>query len=252
MERWEVLKNTAIARCAARVYCSVALALLLRVQLSMLAGQMYLETVRKRRKVVSKSVQEKYMELCQVFIARGCEEVCDLIFAKVCELNVSLKERVSIAEVEDVFQCVMKSLAASVRPRKCLLRPDLADCSMLGEEESATIGTLFDDTADLLDTDDFAGTVDHCVQQCLALLFDSFAAELSAHHEKNNKNGFVGLAEIRLPFARWDIISFQVLVHFRDLCWSWIIPKSIDTKQVVSLGKKYVSPSKIFFVAQNA
>merc|ERR550539_553739 len=82
VERWEVLKNTAIARCAARVYCSVSLALLLRVQLSVLAGQMYLETVRKRRKVVSKSVQEKYMELCQVFVARGCGEVCDVILAK--------------------------------------------------------------------------------------------------------------------------------------------------------------------------
>ena len=39
VERWEVLKNTTVARCAARVYCSVALALLLRVQLSVLAGQ---------------------------------------------------------------------------------------------------------------------------------------------------------------------------------------------------------------------
>ena len=39
VERWEVLKNTTVARCAARVYCGVALALLLRVQLSVLAGQ---------------------------------------------------------------------------------------------------------------------------------------------------------------------------------------------------------------------
>ena len=58
VERWEVLKNTTVARCAARVYCSVALALLLRVQLSVLAGQMYLETVRKKKcKTVSKNVQ---------------------------------------------------------------------------------------------------------------------------------------------------------------------------------------------------
>ena len=31
VERWEVLKSTTVARCAARVYCAAALALLLRV-----------------------------------------------------------------------------------------------------------------------------------------------------------------------------------------------------------------------------
>ena len=123
VERWEVLKSTTVARCVARVYCAAALALLLRVQLSVVAGQMYLETVKKKRRTVSKSVQEKYMEVCQVFIAKGCEDVCDVIMAKASELEgLELKSKVSIAEVEDAFQCLVKSVASSLRPGKYLLR----------------------------------------------------------------------------------------------------------------------------------
>ena len=124
VERWEVLKSTTVARCAARVYCAAALALLLRVQLSVVAGQMYLETVKKKKcRTVSKSVQEKYMEVCQVFISKGCEEVCDVILAKASELEgLDLKDKVSIAEVEDAFQCLVKSVASSFRPGKYLLR----------------------------------------------------------------------------------------------------------------------------------
>ena len=85
---------------------------------------MYLETVKKKCQTFSKNVQEKYMELCQVFIAKGCEEVCDVILAKVSQLDnsIALRDKVSIAEVEDVFQCLIKSLASSLRPRKCLSR----------------------------------------------------------------------------------------------------------------------------------
>ena len=85
------------------------------------------------------------------------------------------------------------------------------DCSALREDEGEAISRLFDDTADLLDADDFALTLDLVVQRGLALLFDALAAELAAHHdqkkksENGNENGFVSPAEIRLPFARRGI-----------------------------------------------
>ena len=84
------------------------------------------------------------------------------------------------------------------------------DCSALREDEGEAISRLFDDTADLLDADDFALTLDLVVQRGLALLFDALAAELAAHHDKkekgeNSKKGFVSPAEIRLPFARRGI-----------------------------------------------
>ena len=84
------------------------------------------------------------------------------------------------------------------------------DCSALREDEGEAISRLFDDTADLLDADDFALTLDLVVQRGLALLFDALAAELAAHHDKKksengHKNGFVSPAEIRLPFARRGI-----------------------------------------------
>ena len=80
------------------------------------------------------------------------------------------------------------------------------DCSALREDEGEAISRLFDDTADLLDADDFALTLDLIVQRGLALLFDALAAELAAHHDKKkSENGFVSPAEIRLPFARRGI-----------------------------------------------
>ena len=81
------------------------------------------------------------------------------------------------------------------------------DCSALREDEGEAISRLFDDTADLLDADDFALTLDLVVQRGLALLFDALAAELAAHHDKKEKgeNGFVSPAEIGLPFARRGI-----------------------------------------------
>ena len=85
-------------------------------------------------------------------------------------------------------------------------RPDLVDCSALREDESEAISRLFDDTADLLDADDFALTLELIVQRGSALLFDALAAELAAHHDKkkseSGENSFVSPAEIRLPFAR--------------------------------------------------
>lgn len=241
VERWEVLKNTTVARCAARVYCSVALALLLRVQLSVLAGQMYLETVRKKKcKTVSKNVQEKYMELCQVFIAKGCEEVCEVILAKASELDsIALKDKVSIAEVEDAFQCLIRSLASSLRPGKCLLRPDLVDCSALGEGESETISALFDDTADLLDADDFAESFDRCVQHCFALLFDAVAAELANHHDKSGKNGFVSPAEVRLPFARVVPMLGAAAFKSSDSVNRCVIKSDIATKLSANVFEAY-------------
>ena len=96
------------------------------------------------------------------------------------------------------------------------LRPDLVDCSELDAEESETISLLFDDTADLLDADDFAEAFDHSVQHCFALFFDAVAAELAAHHDKSGgKNGFVSPAEIRLPFARQDISRSTLSTSFQ-------------------------------------
>jgi peroxin-3 len=233
---WEQLRATAIARCLAHIHCGLYLTLLLRIQLNILGGNLYLETTGRaeRRPPLTSRVQEKFLELCQAFIKEGLTEVCDRLLdhAKYCSQKFGLKQKVSIVELEDLFQSVIRTASKSEESaaKKYLLRPDRLDCLNLNEAENNLLSELLCETADLLEQPDFTSAFDGCLQECLSLVFDSIAEELAAHHRKSGKNGFVGPAEIRLPFAK----VIPILNSATDTsCGGGVVVRALLTSEVV-------------------
>ena len=208
---WEELKVTAAARCVARILCSVHLTALLRLELNVLGGRLYHDTTTtSAASTLTTKVQEKYLELCQAFISQGAGDLCLHVLesARVALSSVGLKRKVSILELEELFQAIIKSVRREKETvvNEFLLRPDRLDCSSLSDAESEVLDGLFQDTRDILELSDFQSAVDKSVQHSLSLLFDALAEELHASASSKTaavgKNSFSGPTEICLPFAR--------------------------------------------------
>ena len=100
------------------MYGGVLLTLLLRVQLSILGGHLFQETLNNTQqgnegpsssnnnKGISSNVQEKYLALCQRFVQNTIPLLCTKIHELVLNSaqDLSLKNKFSIAQLEASFR----------------------------------------------------------------------------------------------------------------------------------------------------
>uniref|UniRef100_A0AAX7U7N7 Peroxisomal biogenesis factor 3 n=1 Tax=Astatotilapia calliptera TaxID=8154 RepID=A0AAX7U7N7_ASTCA len=209
LEIWEDLKIISFTRTVVAVYSTCMLVVLLRVQLNIIGGYLYLDnSVGKSTTtpLAPPDVQQQYLSSIQHLLGDGLAELITVVKKAVQSSlgSVSLKETWSLLELEQQLNWIRAEVEASSRRSLSwyLLADDenvLADQACgLTENDIMTI-KLLNETRDMLDSPDFTTVLKVCLNRGFSRLCDNLA------------EFFRPLSAVSLPLAKIiPIINGQI------------------------------------------
>ncbi|KAL3979366.1 thioredoxin-interacting protein [Sarotherodon galilaeus] len=185
LEIWEDLKIISFTRTIVAVYSTCMLVVLLRVQLNIIGGYLYLDnSVGKSTTTLlaPPDVQQQYLSSIQHLLGDGLTELITVVKKAVQSSlgSVSLKETWSLLELEQQLNWIRAEVEASSRRSLSwyLLADDenvLADQACgLTENDIMTI-KLLNETRDMLDSPDFTTVLKACLNRGFSRLCDNLA-----------------------------------------------------------------------------
>uniref|UniRef100_A0A669B5I1 Peroxisomal biogenesis factor 3 n=1 Tax=Oreochromis niloticus TaxID=8128 RepID=A0A669B5I1_ORENI len=189
LEIWEDLKIISFTRTIVAVYSTCMLVVLLRVQLNIIGGYLYLDnsvgkstTVRSTTLLAPPDVQQQYLSSIQHLLGDGLTELITVVKKAVQSSlgSVSLKETWSLLELEQQLNWIRAEVEASSRRSLSwyLLADDenvLADQACgLTDNDIMTI-KLLNETRDMLDSPDFTTVLKACLNRGFSRLCDNLA-----------------------------------------------------------------------------
>ncbi|XP_030577987.1 peroxisomal biogenesis factor 3 [Archocentrus centrarchus] len=185
LEIWEDLKIISFTRTIVAVYSTCMLVVLLRVQLNIIGGYLYLDnSVGKSTTTLlaPPDVQQQYLSSIQHLLGDGLTELITVVKKAVQNSlgSVSLKETWSLLELEQQLNWIRAEVeASSTRSLSWYLLADdenaLVDQACgLTENDVLTI-KLLNETRDMLDSPDFNVVLKACLNRGFSRLCDNLA-----------------------------------------------------------------------------
>lgn len=186
LEIWEDLKILSFTRTIVAVYSTCMLVVLLRVQLNIIGGYLYLDnSVGKSTAtpLAPPDVQQQYLSSIQHLLGDGLTELMTVVKKAVQNSlgGVSLKQSLSLLELEQQLSWIRAEVEAGCSERSLswyMLADDenaLADQACgLTENDLMTI-RLLNETRDMLDSPDFTTVLNACLNRGFSRLLDNLA-----------------------------------------------------------------------------
>jgi len=121
---WETLKVIGFTRVLVIIYGTSLLSLLLRIQLGVIGGYLFLESnepepkhhewrnvngiILSNNTAMDNELQQKYLALATHLVKFGVRKLCDSIYSRASAVvgSVGLKQRITISELEKMFLCI--------------------------------------------------------------------------------------------------------------------------------------------------
>jgi len=216
---WQELKVISISRCLVLVVGGVYMSVILRVQLNILAGNLFERelsrgvfippTPNQGMNQISIKVQEKFLNICSHFVADGIVKLCETVaeVVKAATDSVDLKQKLSLVDVEAVFnrifdQCHQLEGDSNIfhNPAPFFLPNDEHFLDEFSSDEQILLKQMFADLLDVVDSDDTKALVKQLCKQGLSHLVDRIA-EYYAAIGKNSRepspstDSFKGVSE---------------------------------------------------------
>lgn len=216
---WEEMKTTAVSQLIVAMYSSCFLVVFLRLQLNILGGNMYLDSLNeeedgeglnKRVDVrVSEGVQREYLNLVHCVLGDGMQTLSRTAKDAVTDVfqSVGLKEHLTVHRMSELLNCVCQKMEGSQTSEEAaasrqssliamILPVELLDvpCSSLSQNEQENLRSLVDATKDLLENDDFQGVF----AQCISVGFHHVINALEQHFLAEEGHG----SDCSLPLAK--------------------------------------------------
>lgn len=211
VQLWEDLKIMSFARTVSIVYSCSIMALLLRVQLNVIGGYMFIDSMHQQngkteKILISKELQQKYLSDIQHFFSTGLTELTDTVQHVVRKeiLSISLKERLTIDNLQAIIQQIRERIETS--PDISDLSPTFILCKYMvpciqisQQEEDAMYTRLHTETKDIIESADFHSVLKLCLDRGFAKLLDSLADHYKHMLEDQHRQNF---HEVALPMAK--------------------------------------------------
>ncbi|MEE6475539.1 hypothetical protein FKM82_010792 [Ascaphus truei] len=224
LEIWEDLKIISFSRSIVGVYSTCMLVVLLRVQLNIIGGYIYLDnsSVVKNGSALhaSPEVQQQYLSSIQHLLGDGLTELITVVKQAVQKVlgSLSLKHSLSIMELEQKIKEIRSQVEESrvtanleeTNSESLLCRymmpdeenPLTAQACGLTEKDVTTI-KLLNETRDMLESRDFSTVLNTCLSRGFGKFLDSIAEFFRPTEQELNQNGSVNsLSSISLPLAK--------------------------------------------------
>ncbi|CAN9507500.1 unnamed protein product [Ophioblennius macclurei] len=185
LEIWEDLKIISFTRSMVAVYSTCMLVVLLRVQLNIIGGYLYLDNSAARSTaapLAPPDVQQQYLSSIQHLLGDGLTELMTVVKKAVQNAlgSISLKHSLSLMELEQQLNWIRAEVeAGSQRPLCWYMLAD--DESVLAEqacgltESDLTTVRLLNETRDMLDSPDLSTVLNVCLNRGFSRLLDNLA-----------------------------------------------------------------------------
>lgn len=185
LEIWEDLKIISFTRTIVAVYSTCMLVVLLRVQLNIIGGYLYLDnSVGKNgtTALAPPDVQQQYLSSIQHLLGDGLTELMSVVKRAVQNSlgGLPLKQSLSLLELEQQLSWIRAEVeSSSSRSLSWFLLADdqnaLADQACgLTENDLMTI-RLLNETRDMLDSPNFTTVLNTCLNRGFSRLLDNLA-----------------------------------------------------------------------------
>ncbi|KAM3861655.1 LOW QUALITY PROTEIN: peroxisomal biogenesis factor 3 [Diretmus argenteus] len=220
LEIWEDLKIISFTRSLVAVYSTCMLVVLLRVQLNIIGGYLYLDnSVGKNAMapLAPPDIQQQYLSSIQHLLGDGLTELMTVVKRSVQATlgGVSLKQSLSLLELEQQLSWIRAEVeSGSERRMSWYMMADeentLADQACgLTENDVMTI-KLLNETRDMLDSPDFSTVLNTCLNRGFSRLLDNLA-EFFRPPPGDSASAPDSLSAVSLPLAKIiPIINGQI------------------------------------------
>ncbi|XP_078085517.1 peroxisomal biogenesis factor 3 [Mustelus asterias] len=233
LEIWEDLRIISFSRSIVAVYSTCMLVVLLRVQLNIIGGYIYLDNAAVSKNgtapLAPPEVQQQYLSSIQHLLGDGLIELITVVKKAVQSVigSVSLKQCVSLQELErylgEIRQLVEHrgqsdepETGTTGSPLCWYLIPNeestLASQACGLTEKDVTTLKLLNETRDMLESPDFNTVLNSCLNRGFSRLLDNMAEFFKPTEQELTQNGKINsLSNIRLPLAKIiPIINGQI------------------------------------------
>lgn len=223
LEIWEDLKIISFTRSIVAVYSTCMLVVLLRVQLNIIGGYIYLDnaTVGKNGTTVlaPPDVQQQYLSSIQHLLGDGLTELVTVIKQAVQRIlgSVSLKHSLSLLDLEQKLKeiRILVEQHQSSWNDKDVSRSSLCQYMMPDEEtplaaqayglshRDITTIKLLNETRDMLESPDFSTVLNTCLNRGFSRLLDNMAEFFRpTEQDLQHGNSINSLSSVSLPLAK--------------------------------------------------
>ncbi|NXW27375.1 PEX3 factor, partial [Phaetusa simplex] len=229
LEIWEDLKIISFTRSIVAVYSTCMLVVLLRVQLNIIGGYIYLDNAALCKNgttpLAPPEVQQQYLSSIQHLLGDGMVIITHFAInaAVFFFSSISLKHTLSLLELEQKLKDIRKAVEhkdsdqiESHSPLCHYLMPDeenplATQACGLTERDIATI-KLLNETRDMLESPDFSTVLGTCLNRGFSRLLDNMAEFFRPTEQDLSQNGSVNsLSSVSLPLAKIiPIINGQI------------------------------------------
>lgn len=189
LELWEQMKLMIFTRICVLVYALSILQVTLRVQLNIIGGYLYRDSVQEQEPLIDGNLQAKYLSLCHHFVSQGVEELIkqiDKVVKRVVE-PVSLKKKITLREVEQMFWSIQTVLCTDTTegdPVKKMVHYLVGHVDI----SEAKLDTLVKETMDILESDEVTSLTMSSVSHSFSSIVDEIANLFVARSTPITKN----------------------------------------------------------------
>uniref|UniRef100_A0AAA9U068 Peroxisomal biogenesis factor 3 n=1 Tax=Bos taurus TaxID=9913 RepID=A0AAA9U068_BOVIN len=233
LEIWEDLKIISFTRSIVAVYSTCMLVVLLRVQLNIIGGYIYLDNAAVGKNgttvLAPPDVQQQYLSSIQHLLGDGLTELITVIKQAVQKIlgSVSLKHSLSLLDLEqklkeirDLVEQHKSSSWINNDGSKSLLchymmpdeeTPLAVQACGLSPRDVTTI-KLLNETRDMLESPDFSTVLNTCLSRGFSRLLDNMAEFFRpTEQDLQHGNSINSLSSVSLPLAKIiPIINGQI------------------------------------------
>ncbi|XP_056337005.1 peroxisomal biogenesis factor 3 isoform X2 [Danio aesculapii] len=224
LEIWEDLKIISFTRSIVAVYSTCMLVVLLRVQLNIIGGYLYLDnsvTKNGMTPLAPPDVQQQYLSSIQHLLGEGVMELITVVKKAVQEVfgPVSLKQCLSLQDLEQQLTQIRQLVEDNSSKHKSLswyMMPDeentLASQACGLTENDVTTIKLLNETRDMLESPDFNIVLHTCLNRGFVRFLDNMAEFFRPPQRDSTPSSTPHqLSHVSLPLAKIiPIINGQI------------------------------------------
>lgn len=184
LELWEQMKIVSFTRLATFVYASSMLVIALRVQLNLLGGYIYRDIITEQGQITDE-VKHQYLSLIRHFITDdGIRDLARFIRSQVMEVlkSMPLTRQLTLADMEQIFWSLQMAINGDARhdPNSKMIKYLLPELSRLQHRSNCSplLLQMYNETLDLLESEDCVGVCVHNVSRGFVLSCDAIAESM--------------------------------------------------------------------------
>lgn len=223
LQIWDDLKILSFTRTVCAVITCCLIIISLRVQLNILGGYMYLDSLANSPEaspnqsnalgLATSDVQQKYLENVNYVVGKGLVRLREVVenAVKLSLNSISLKTKLSVMDVQDILMCVRHEIEASQGgegdaastsfPYTKFILPEESELQTgLAGKEKFVFDRLMTETRDLLECPDLQNVLDSCMDTAFARLIDRIAEYF--HTPSSPSNPCVSPSDLTMPLAK--------------------------------------------------